>query len=100
MFYVSVLSKTRPEANGKKINEYFKVSINIRHRGYVTGSCSIQLSMKVKLLINITIAEPNGSLRFKSSKPVSLALKAGMNHSCTPDRVFSIFYPFQQSLSS
>ena len=39
-------------------------------RGYKTFSCSSQLSMKLKLLINIKLAKFNGILRLKSSKLV------------------------------
>ena len=40
-------------------------SENIKH-----FSCSTQLSMKFKLLINTEIAKINGNIRFKSPKPV------------------------------
>ena len=33
-------------------------------------SCSAQLSMKFKLLVNIEIAKINGKFKFKSQKPV------------------------------
>ena len=38
--------------------------------GYTTVSCSAQLSLKLKVLINTEIAEINWNFGFRSTKPV------------------------------
>ena len=43
-------------------------------------SCSTQLSMKFKMLINIEIAKINGNFRFRSQKPaISDSVELSMN---------------------
>ena len=42
-----------------------------RPRGYITFSCSTQLSIKFELLTYTEVAKINGNFNFESPKPVS-----------------------------